>query len=130
MSPNSSVADLRLPALAGLLVLSAGVSGCSGTTGPAPEPEGEAISCAIGTASEFAETCTVEREHVDGHLTLVIHHEDGGFRRLTVMTDGSGVIAADGADPARIIVYDGQIEVAVGTDRYILPATISGSNAQ
>jgi hypothetical protein len=117
---------LRLPALAGLLVLSA----CSGGTGAAPEPEGEMISCAIGTASEFAETCTVEREQVDGHLALVIHHEDGGFRRLTVMTDGSGVIASDGADPARITVYDGQIEVAVGMDRYILPATISGSDAQ
>ena len=64
---------------------------------------------------------------VDGVLTLVIHHEDGAFRRLTVMEDGSGVTAADGADPAQITVFDGEIEVAIGADRYMLPATITGS---
>ena len=120
------MAEPRAFVAASLLALAA----CSGSGGPAPKPEGETISCAIGGAATFAETCTVEREPVDGRLGLVIHHEDGGFRRLTVMTDGSGVIAADGADPARITVYDGQIEVAVGADRYLLPATISGSDVQ
>lgn len=83
------------------------------------------IDCAVGGASQFTRSCHVERETVDGALNLVIHHDDGGFRRLTVMTDGSGVITADGADPARVTLFDGEIEVAVGQDRYMLPATIS-----
>ena len=119
------MADWRIHGapLALALLLGACNAGADGADA-APSAEGETIACAIGTATQFAETCRVEREVVDGALNLVIHHEDGGFRRLTVMTDGSGVITADGADPARISVFDGQIEVAVGADRYILPATI------
>ena len=51
----------------------------------------------------------------------------GGFRRLQVATDGRGVIAADGADVASVkVVSPGSIEVAVGDDRYRLPATVKG----
>lgn len=126
MSASSGVAEPRAFAATALL----GLAACSGSGGPAAEPEGETVPCAIGGAASFVQTCTVERERVDDRLGLVIHHEDGGFRRLTVMTDGSGVIAADGADPARITIYDGQIEVTVGADRYLLPATISGADDQ
>ena len=58
---------------------------------------------------------------------LVIHHPDGGFRRLLVTTDGRGVVTADGSDQASVAVIDpGTIEVAVGDDRYRLPATVKG----
>lgn len=127
MCRSSSVADLRrLSGAAGLLLLAA----CSGG-----EPDGaetgtdasDLISCAIGSATEFTRNCRVERAVDNGVLTLVVHHEDGGFRRLTVMEDGSGVTAVDGADQATIAVFDGEIEVAIGEDRYLLPATITGA---
>ncbi len=92
--------------------------------------QGETIACATGGAAELAPVCTVERAVEDGALILVIHHEDGGFRRLAVQGDGSGVAAADGADPAQITVYDGEIAVTVAADRYILPATIAAKTAE
>jgi len=121
------MADLRhLVGTAGLLLLTA----CSGGDSDGAEPaadDSSMISCAIGSATEFTRNCTIERAVENGVLTLVVHHEDGGFRRLTVMDDGSGVTAADGADQATITVFDGEIEVAVGGDRYLLPATIAGA---
>ena len=47
---------------------------------------------------------------------------------MLVTHDGRGVIAADGAEPAKVTVVgtDG-IEVSIGGDRYRLPATIGGS---
>ena len=56
---------------------------------------------------------------------LTIRHPDGGFRRLRITADGRGVIAADGAEPARVsVIGPADIEVAVGGDRYRLPATV------
>ena len=88
------------------------------------------ISCAIAGANDLARNCAVERSMEDGVLFLTLHHEDGGFRRLQVMDDGSGVSAADGADDPQITVFDGEIEVSLGGDRYVLPATITGDGAQ
>ncbi len=122
--------------VASLPVFAMLLAGCSGG-GEAPVEDGSAaadpediIACAIGSASEFTRNCTVEREVQEGMLFLTIHHEDGGFRRLQVMEDGSGVTAADGADQALITVFDGEIEVSLGGDRYLLPATITGNASQ
>jgi hypothetical protein len=77
--------------------------------------------CAVEGADEFAPVC--DRELVDGLLTL--RHPSGGFRRLQVMTDGRGVIAADGSEPAKVAtVGTSLIEVSVGGDRYRLPAVV------
>ena len=92
--------------------------------------EASLISCAIGSATQFTRNCSVERVAKDGGLSLVIRHEDGGFRRLRVMSDGSGVLASDGADEAHIAVFDGEIEVTLGDDRYVLPATIVDNGAE
>jgi hypothetical protein len=119
------VADLRLPAVVAALLLAACSSGGEGGA-VAEADEDNLIACAIGGASQLTRNCAVERSVEDGVLVLVIHHEDGGFRRLRVMTDGSGVITADGADAAAIGVFEGEIEVTVASDRYILPATIAG----
>jgi len=59
-----------------------------------------------------------------------VHKPDGGFRRLLVVKGGRGVVAADGAEPAKVtIVADHQIEVAIGGDRFRLPATMKGKSA-
>jgi hypothetical protein len=77
--------------------------------------------CAVDGAAELSPVC--DRELVDGLLTL--RHPSGGFRRLQIMTDGRGVIAADGAEQARVTtIGTSMIEVSVGDDRYRLPAVV------
>ena len=125
------MADLRAAIAACALALAA----CSGgneepAAEEAPADPDTMIACAIGTASEFTHNCSVERQVEEGVLFLTMNHEDVSFRRLRVMDDGSGVVAADGADEAQITVFDGEIEVSLGGDRYILPATITGNAAQ
>ena len=85
------------------------------------------IACAHGAAA-LASTCTIEQAQGRDGLILTVRHADGGFRRLRVTQDGRGVIAADGAEVATVTVIgtDG-IEVALGGDRYRLPATIKPS---
>ena len=97
---------------------------------PAPEHNAYAetvrnrIECRFPGNAQFERSCTFEREGADGAI-LVLRKPDGGFRRLRVVTDGRGVIAADGAEPARVtILADNRIEVAIGGDQFRLPATI------
>ena len=91
----------------------------------APFAVDDTIECALDGADGFARECGVERIDDDGPRTLVIHHPDGGFRRFVITDDGTGLAAADGADRTQITPRDGAIEVALGGDRYILPATIA-----
>jgi len=80
------------------------------------------IDCAVGDAADFERACIYE---LADNGTLTIRHPDGGFRRLTVTSDGRGVVAADGAAAAVVqVVGDNRIEVSVGEDRYRLPATV------
>lgn len=88
------------------------------------------IVCAAAGNSALSRQCTLDRADSAEGLVLTIHKPDGGFRRLLVVKDGRGVIAADGAEPAKVtIVEDNQIEVAIGGDRFRLPATIKGKGA-
>ncbi|MCU6452661.1 hypothetical protein LPN01_01055 [Sphingomonas sp. A2-49] len=88
---------------------------------------GEPLACARG-AAPLREGCTVERCHDADGLILTVRNPDGGFHRLRVTHDGRGVVAADGAEPARVAVRDRtSIEVAIGGDRYRLPATIGAA---
>lgn len=89
--------------------------------------EADLILCAHGSDA-FQRACTVERTQEDRGLVLTVRHDDGGFHRLLVTQDGRGVIAADGAEAARVSIIDPQsIEVAIGSDRYRLPATIAST---
>jgi hypothetical protein len=88
------------------------------------------IECALAGVADFARLCAVERTQAEGAPILVVRHPDGGFRRFEVMSNGSGVATADGAQPAAVTPRDDGIEVAVGTDRYRLPTTIVGDVAR
>ncbi len=89
--------------------------------------DADLILCAHGS-DPFRRTCTVERSPEDRGLILTVRHADGGFHRLLVTQDGRGVIAADGAEAARVSIIDPQsIEVAIGSDRYRLHATIAST---
>ena len=123
-----------LGGLAGLLLLAA----CGGAPDNGDLAEAEArgsreaaangrIECALEGAKLFDRTCTVEEmSGVDGTV-LVVGRPNVGYRRLQITTDGRGVVSADGAEPAKVsIVGDGMIEVALGSDRYRLPANTGG----
>lgn len=85
------------------------------------------IACARGDAA-FASDCTIEQAQGEDGLILTVRHPDGAFRRLLVTKDGRGVIAADGAEVAKVMITGANgIEVALGGDRYRLPATVKGA---
>src|SRR5690606_9859444 len=83
------------------------------------------IECAVAGATRFAPKCGVEQAAVEGTRILTVRHPDGGFRRFELTADGTGMVTADGAQPAGIVLRDGGVEVAVGADRYRFPATIA-----
>ena len=88
----------------------------------AAEEDGN-ILCARG-GDALKRDCTVDRTQGERGLVLTVRHADGGFHRLLVTRDGRGVVAADGAEAARVTIPEpGMIDVALGTDRYRLPAT-------
>lgn len=113
-----------------LLATSAVVAGCSSPTTPS-DPEALAaqddsrVACALGGETEFTDQCDAERVENGATRELVMRHPDGGFRRFEIVTDGRGLVAADGSEDAVVVLLaDGRIELSVGSDRYRLPATV------
>ncbi len=88
--------------------------GACGDTSPAPE--GEMIACAIGQGADFAEDCTLER--VAGGDAVILHHPDGGFRRMRLDPATGVPVAADGAESVVIERAGDTLQFAVGGDRY------------
>ncbi|HYE27466.1 MAG TPA: hypothetical protein VD887_12365 [Allosphingosinicella sp.] len=82
------------------------------------------IECAIG-GGPFERSCTIERHEGREGLRLTIRNADGGFRRLLLPRDGSGAVAADGAERAQVrVIPDGRAEVSIAGDRYRLPPAL------
>jgi hypothetical protein len=85
------------------------------------------IPCARRTAA-LETVCTIEQTKGETGTILTIRHPNGAFRRLLVTDDGRGVVAADGAEVAKVgLIESNGIEVAIGDARYRLPATIKGA---
>lgn len=84
------------------------------------------IDCKPAGETAFLRACDIERSRdEDGAVILTIRHPDGGFRRLLIANDGRGVVAADGAEQASVTtISPREIEVALGGNRYRLPATV------
>ncbi|HMN52916.1 MAG TPA: hypothetical protein PKC32_01855 [Sphingopyxis sp.] len=127
-----------MKALGGLIAVLL-VAGCNGSPDNGTLAEAEArgskeaaldglIDCALEGAKAFERDCTItEMSGADGTV-LVVGKADVGYRRLQIASDGRGVVSADGAEPAKVtIVGDGMIEVAIGADRYRLPANTGGT---
>jgi hypothetical protein len=86
------------------------------------------IECALAGSASFSRDCTTERMSGPEGQLLVIRHQDGGFRRFNILTDGRGLSPADGFDETKIkVLAGGMIEVSSGDDVYRLPAAIKGS---
>lgn len=118
--------SLRIFSCLSAVVLLAACSGSSDSDTNAAANEGR-VDCAMGGAATFDRTCSLDRMTSADGTVLVVGRADAGYRRLLLTTDGRGLVAADGVDPARIsIVGDGLIEVAVAGDRFRLPADTDG----
>ena len=91
----------------------------------AAEADGR-IVCALPGSDDFARRCAIDRTQTQDGLFLTVRHPDGAFHRLLVTKDGRGVIAADGAEQAKVTVLGpDSIEVALAGARYRLPATVA-----
>jgi hypothetical protein len=122
------------------IVLALLVAACSGAPSEeGSEPSGQApnqtaatarseaprIDCAASGNAELAPVCTVDRTETSDSVILTLRHPDGAFHRLQITRDGRGVIAADGAEPAKVTpLAADRIEVELGGARYRLPATV------
>ncbi len=86
------------------------------------------VECALAGSSEFNRNCNTERVSGAEGQMLVVRHPDGGFRRFKILTDGRGLLPADGIDPDFKIkvLANGMIEVRSVDDTYRLPAAIKG----
>lgn len=123
----------------GALLVLVALAGCDRTADNSDLAEAEArgsreaaengrIECALEGAKLFDRTCTVEEMSGEDGTVLVVGRRNVGYRRLQITTDGRGVVSADGAEPAKVsIVGDNVIEVAIGNDRYRLPANTGGA---
>lgn len=119
------------------------LAGCNSGTDNAPLPGEQGtgagdveaadgkVECALAGAESFSRDCTTDRISGANRELLVIKHPDGGFQRFEIVTDGRGLIAADGFDDTQIRLLEGEmIEVTAGDDRYRLPARIQAGSAQ
>ena len=102
------------------------LAGCSpAATNAFPAESDELIECALAGAAAFARECAIEQTRHEGAVSLVVRHPDGAFRRFDV-TDGSqGLVTADGAQRAEVALRADGFEVAVGSDRYRIPAAMA-----
>lgn len=108
-------------ALAFLMLLAA----CGGPE--SPPPEGDRIDCAIGADADFSKDCTLER--VAGTKEIILHHPDGGFRRMTYDPATGALAPIDGAETVTIEQGEGVLQFTVGNDRYRIPREPSATPA-
>jgi hypothetical protein len=94
--------------------------------------KGDRVECALAGNTAFYRNCRTERVSGPEGQLLVMRHPDGGFRRFKILTDGRGLVPADGFDPdfKLSVMGDGMIEVRSVDDIYRLPAAISGEKAK
>lgn len=107
-----------------LIGLLASLVGCDQSHAPDPRQPASGqslIPCAVEGAKEFSEVCAVDRAPQDGKMFLVVRHPSGSFRRLEMLTDGRGVVTADGMAEAHLMSDGKLLEVTIENDRYRFP---------
>ncbi|MCX8476196.1 MAG: hypothetical protein MT490_10405 [Sphingomonas sp.] len=91
------------------------------------QPEAPKVDCAPAGTADLTPACTIDRTETAAGPILTLRHPDGAFHRLQITRDGRGVVAADGAEPAKVTpLGPDRIEVELGGARYRLPATVRG----
>lgn len=115
----------RAFSILGATLLSAlALTGCSGDD---ELPAGRTrVDCRPVGGAPFDGACTVERMKSDDGTVLVLRSPDGGFRRLLIVGDGRGVVAADGAEPVAVAPAGAaHIVATIGGMQYRLPARVT-----
>lgn len=98
--------------------------------GDAPPKDARKIDCALAGAAKFAPDCTVETVVEGGRKLFVVRASDGSFRRFEAVSDGRGAIPADGSeDSSAQWVDNGRLQLTVGSDRYLFPASVKPDDA-
>ncbi len=109
---------------AGLITLVTGgtLAGCGAE--PSGAPQGSGVDCAIGPGADYSTVCTLEQTADEGGAFFLIHHPDGGFRRVKYDSATGDLAAMDGADTLEDRSLDPSTvrEFAIGEDRYLIPA--------
>lgn len=119
--PLAAVRHARGAALIGLLLLAA-----CGQKQDEPAPGLAKVECRLSGAKDFAELCTTEKMGSPEGRVIVARAPDGSFRRFLVVSDGRGVVAADGAEPVTVTpAGKDHIDVAAGDMVWRLPAKIT-----
>jgi hypothetical protein len=96
------------------------LAGCGAAS---PPPPGEEVECAIGAGAELSPVCKLEI--VAGGQDIVLHHPDGGFRRLTWNPATGALAPGDGAEPLVPGANAGErVQFAIGADRYRIPRAL------
>ena len=86
---------------------------------------GEPIECLIPGQTGFEPACTIEEAASPDGKVLTVRAPDGAFRRFLIVTDGRGVIAADGAEEVQVKPSrPGNIDVRAGEIVWRLPARV------
>lgn len=99
------------------------LAGCGGASQEVPSPKPLRIACAVNGAP-LEKACGLEEQKKGAGRLLLIRHPDGGFRRFEIVSDGRGVVIADGALPAQVrLIAPKLIEVVVEADVYQVPVT-------
>jgi hypothetical protein len=113
---------LSVLALAGLLS-ACNSAGGDGMVAGAQE-EAQPVACRLDSGQSFADKCSAEWRDEGGDVRiLILHHPDGGFRRLLVARDGKRVNVADGSETLAVAtIPNGLVELSVGDRAYRLPA--------
>ena len=115
-------------AFSGIIVVS--LSACSPDVDqPQAAAGAETVGCALAGSGEFVEECLVERVQVEDQTILTVRHPDGGFQRFEQLTDGRGLVEADGADVLIRSLEDDVLEVTVGKNRYRFNARAQSADA-
>jgi hypothetical protein len=113
---------MRRTAGGALLLLAA----CSQAEEAARPDADDLIDCALSGAAAFARDCWIERAGTIALPMRIVRQPDGGFRRFHVMGDSQELVAADGAEIARVSRAAGGFEVSIGADRYRFPTGMIG----
>ena len=121
-----------LGALAVALLAGCGVQPTGNTAEPLAQAPNQTVAadepripCTPPGTKDLTPACTVDRTETPNGVILTLRHPDGAFHRLQIIRDGRGVIAADGAEPAKVTpLGPDSIEVELGGARYRLPATV------
>jgi len=114
--------SLRISSALGLLIA---VAACGGDV--SPPPPGDTVDCAIGAGADLSPVCTLEQ--VAGAGEIVIHHPDGGFRRLMRDAETGALAVLDGAEP--LVMEQGKaLQFSVGADRYSIPSALLAPDPQ